>query len=352
MGRDDQIKPEDIVSAALLGGTPVPALGGSLRAPTPGGLALPPRMTPQATADSAPRIVAPTPEMIAALAGLRNIELLPQPTQAPWGTPMGEWTKDENQSPERPDTDSGWGRPETLTANTGSQELARVVLGKSEDMLVSIDTIVAPGTATLASAALLPLVVWAKVTFGNGSTSVQRMVQCADRFDVPVCGTFCQVSAYIGDLTGKPVNTQSFSPALPIPSAQVSVMISRGIRGTPYIATIFQAQSGVVGQFVGPSGAVGPLRLSSVAAHLQGPGAAGAQRFLMLFDSQAKPASGTSIPTVEYGLGTLPSPGVPFTPYINTRAFSQSCWWAVSTTSAVLNTAAEPIWIEAETMQI
>ena len=340
MGKDDAIiKPEDIVSAALLGGSLSP--GSRIAMPAPAQIAVP----------AGPRIMAPTPDMIAALAGLRNIELLPQPTQARWGSPMGEWTKNESQAPERPDTDPGWGRAETLLANAVPQEMARVILPVSIDMEVSIDTIVAPGVATLASGALVPLVVWAVVTFGNGSTSVSRKIQCADRFDVPVCGTFCQVTAYIGDLQGNDLTgkqfspTQPLSPTQPIPSANVSVMVSRSIRGTPYVAPSFAAA-------FGPSGSLftSQFRALNVMAHLTAQ--VGGNDFLQLFDQSARtpPPNGT-VPTTEFALGTLPSPGIDHR-WLNPRGFSQGCFYCVSSTAGTLTLSGDSAWVEVEKMQL
>lgn len=343
MGKDDLIKPEDAISAALL--------GGSL---TPGGVALPGAaiVTPAAPKIVVPQASAPDPAMMATLLALQGLAFVPPrvQSQAQWGSPVeGPPEPDENQDPFRPDYQAAMGRTETIsTDGSQSQEMARVVQGTSEGFTLSIDVAQPPGTTPngLAQNANVALVVWAILTFGSGNGTATRRIRIDDRLDASLIANFISVKIYLGNLSGKQI-TSIAANGSPTNSAQVVVQLARGIRGTPNVATFWQVASGAGGQINGPTGVPGPLRINSMSAHLQA--TSGAQVFLQLFDlppNGGGPGAG-AVPISEWPLGTTPAPGLPYTLMLNQRGISQSLWWSSSTTSGIL-TVGPNLWTEFE----
>jgi hypothetical protein len=260
-----------------------------------------------------------------------------QAPQAPWGASMREVAPVRHVRV-RPDTESGWGRSQTIFPTGRAMELARVELEVSEPLTLSVDVTENPA-AGLGFPKPIPMTVWALVTFGNGSTSVTRKIRCDYRFDVPVVGTYVSVSVYIGDLAGTPFpNNIVFTNT---PQAQVSVQVARGVRGLPYVCSQFLIDDGnALGVLF-----QGAARGLSIEAHLTGPVAG--PLFLQLFDSPTQPNSG-DVGVVEYPIGATPFLGVPLTRWLNPRGFATGVAYGVSSTSGLFTATADAVHIEFE----
>jgi hypothetical protein len=260
----------------------------------------------------------------------------------PWGSPMGEVVPVRNPRV-RPDTENGWGRTESdLLPNGKKPELARVELEISEPLTISVDVLQNPGMTV--TEPIVPLTVWALVTFGNGSTNVTRAIRCDYRFDVTVVASYVQVQVYIGepDSSAPYIAPHLYDPALPqqVP-AQVAAQVARGIRGLPYVCTQFVTEDDasevvIINQ---------ACRILSVEAHLTA--VAGAPQFLQFFD-QANNTGPGGPPILEYPLGQTPFPGLILTRFLNPRGFSQGIFAVISSTSGTYSPSGAQAHIEVE----
>jgi hypothetical protein len=243
----------------------------------------------------------------------------------------------------RPDTESGWGRSQSdLLPNGQKPELARVELEISEPLTVSVDVTQNPGETV--TEPIVPLTVWALVTFGNGSTNVTRAIRCDYRFDVAVVASYVQVQVFIGqpDSPEPYIAPNLYNPVGPAqPPAQVSAQVARGIRGLPYVASIYLTADDVSTDVLIPSA----CRVLSLEAHLTE--VAGATQFLQLYD-QSTDVGPSGAPALEYPLGSTPYPGVILSRFLNPRGFSQGVFVVVSGTSGTYDPSGAEVHVEIE----
>jgi hypothetical protein len=248
----------------------------------------------------------------------------PASEMKPWGSPMDAPPEPApTASRTTDDNGSSWGRNATITIADSiarPQTLARVTLDRGEPLTLTI-AINTPATPGVQSDKTVPGYIWARIDVGGGSASMTRVAKVGDLLIVPVSASYIQIAAYMGDGDGQPLDPATLT-TLP-GSAQVSAFVSRGVRGTPGIATTFSSQ-------VGSSfGMGGPQSIASIEAHLTAP--AMADQFLQLYDGTSDEAPMVA----EYALGTTPAESsigsgarLP-----NTQQFAAGLYIVISSTS-------------------
>jgi len=271
----------------------------------------------------------------------------PESEMKPWGAPMDAPPAPAPTDP-RSSNDSGnsWGRTDTILFTDRPHEMCRVELSPSEMVTLTITVAQPPGIGTIPALVpiVVPLYVWANVTYGGGSTSATRKIRIDDYLSVPLVVAYLSVSVYIGDAKGNPVQTDAFNSA---PSAQVNVQVARGVRGIPGQATIFVSGEGTNFELSGV-----PCRVASLTAHLA-TDSGGVEQYLQVFDSSTAVINGT-VPTAEYALGATSweSDVGDTVRFLNPRGFGQGVQVAVSTTSGVLTVSSVAAWTEVELVQL
>src|ERR1019366_3770546 len=111
--------------------------------------------------------------------------------------PMRAGPEPVRREPERPDTGNAWGRSETLSPYQSAATFVRFESEHCEPLTLSASVPQPPLTATYQGTngpLPLPLAIFLVVTFGNGSTTVQRAWRVDDYLPgVPLLATYCQV---------------------------------------------------------------------------------------------------------------------------------------------------------------
>ena len=212
---------------------------------------------------------------------------------------------------------------------------------QGSDLLVTIEcaSLALPASA-LGTGDFRP---YAHVAWGHGAIDVEADFEVTYRQRIPVAASTVKVDVFLKALPlAQSDGTVRFAPVPSDASADFRGFVSEGIDAEPLFPTMWLTQMGLSGgNLVGPRGLgllVGQqVRLVALRAFAD-LAAAGASRFLLVFDQAAAPAD-----------GDIPVDGAPFEPGVagtsaraaalalpQTRAFVHGLAWAVSTTPLVL----------------
>ncbi len=212
---------------------------------------------------------------------------------------------------------------------------------QGSDLLVTIEcgALVLPGAA-IGTGDFRP---YAHVAWGHGGTDVEADFEVTYRQRIPIAASTVKVDVFLKALPlAQSDGTTRLAPVPSEASADFRGFVSEGIDAEPLFPTMWLTQMGAAaGNLVGPRGVGLIVGQQGRLVNLRAFGelaAAGASRFLLLFDQATSPTN-----------GDVPVDGAPFEPSVaggaaraaalalpQTRAFAQGLAWAVSTTPLVL----------------